>query len=390
MDIPERYVRLALHLGRHIDGLIDAYIGPPEWQGEVVTGEPIEARRLLDEAHVLTDDLNAADLEDDRKRWLRGQVTAIATMAARESGDEVAWADEVEGCLGVRPTRTPDDHFREVHQRLDEVLPGNGSLRERYITWDETQAVATEKLVPALERLRSVLRPLTHEIVSLPEESVTYEVVSGQPWLAYNWYEGAYRSRVEINADLPISINVLVDLAAHEAYPGHHTERVLKDERLRRRLDRQEAGVVVLSTPESLISEGIAMNALEEALGTRPFDLVQDVLSDLDMTFDPVQAHEIHQADIAFFSAGTNAAFMLYEDEETEAQVKDYLCEVSLTSPDKAGHLIQFIRDPSARAYVSSYTDGQRQCRAFIDAREGNFVRLLTEQLTTVDLISRG
>jgi hypothetical protein len=31
---PERYVRLGLQLGRHVDGLVDAYFGPPELAGE--------------------------------------------------------------------------------------------------------------------------------------------------------------------------------------------------------------------------------------------------------------------------------------------------------------------------------------------------------------------
>jgi hypothetical protein len=219
-------------------------------------------------------------------------------------------------------------------------------------------------------------------------ESVTYELVTDEPWLAYNWYQGRERSHVQINADLPISINVLVDLGAHEAYPGHHTERTLKDQRLLRQLGRIENSVVVLSTPESLVSEGIAMNALEEALGDRPFEVVADALVELGVEFEPSEAHEMHHADLEFFAVGTNAAFMLYEDGASEEEVKEYLGEYSFASNEKAAHLIRFMRDPSARAYVSSYADGQRLCRAFADASNGNFVRLLTEQLTTADLLN--
>jgi hypothetical protein len=48
---------------------------------------------------------------------------------------------------------------------------------------------------------------------------------------------------------------------------------------------------------------------------------------------------------------------------------------------------VAFITDPALRAYISSYTDGQRLCREFIDRAAGNFERLLTEQLTTADLL---
>jgi hypothetical protein len=37
---------------------------------------------------------------------------------------------------------------------------------------------------------------------------------------------------------------------------------------------------------------------------------------------------------------------------------------------------------------VSAYPDGQRLCRGFIDRAPGGFARLLSEQLTTADLLA--
>ena len=37
-----RYVRLGLQLGRHVEGLVDAYFGPPEWAAEVEAAPPAE------------------------------------------------------------------------------------------------------------------------------------------------------------------------------------------------------------------------------------------------------------------------------------------------------------------------------------------------------------
>ena len=69
-----------------------------------------------------------------------------------------------------------------IHHRLDAVLLGNCSLRERYNAWDANNAVPREKLVPALERLQDVLRPRAHAIAPMPAaESVGYELVSGVP-----------------------------------------------------------------------------------------------------------------------------------------------------------------------------------------------------------------
>jgi hypothetical protein len=389
VDISERYVRLCLRVGRHIDGFIDAFIGPSDWARSVDAEEPVDPRHLRDEGQLLLDGLGDADLEEDRRRWLRGQLQALECATARLSGGDIAWTDEVERCLGVRPTRTDTRVFEDVHRRLDATLPGSGTVRHRYIAWDENNAVPREKLVPALERLKEVLGPRAHVLAPMPaEESVTYEIISNKSWTAYNWYAGQHRSRVEVNADLPISIVLLVDLAAHEAYPGHHTERTAKEARLYRDLGRLETSVVISPAPESLVSEGIAMNALEVALGPEPFDAGADVLADMDLRFDPIEAHEIQQADTALYAAATNAAFMLHEDGASTEEAEEYLREWVLESNEKAARTVAFLTDPSSRAYMSAYTDGRPLCRGFAQRATGNFPRLLTEQLTSADLLS--
>lgn len=389
MDVPERYVRLCLRVARHVEGFVDAYVGPSQWEREAAAEEPFAPTLLRDEAQLLLDGLGDADLAEDRRRWLRGQLEALECVTAILAGENVGWVDEVERCFGVRPTRTDTTVIQDVHRRLDAALPGNGALRDRYARWDESNAVPREKLVLALERLNDVLGPRAHGLAPLPaEESVTYELVSGKPWMAYNWYEGGYRSCVEINGDLPISIVLLVELAAHEAYPGHHTERAAKDAHLHRDLGRVETSVAVIQAPEALVSEGIATNALEVALGPEPYAVVADVLASLDLHFDPAEAHEIHRADVASGAVATNAAFMLHADGAAAAEVGDYLREWGLGSEDRVAQALSFLTDPASRAYVSTYTDGRRLCREFLEREDGSFCRLLIEQLTVADLLT--
>jgi hypothetical protein len=388
VDLPERYVRLCLRVGRHIDGFVDAYVGPPEWQRAVAAEELADPRQLKDEAVALLGALEGAGLEDDRTRWLLGQLEALECVTARLSGDEMGWADEVERCFGVRPTRAETSAFAEAHRRMDAALPGPGTLRERYIAWEERNAVPRETLVAALARLKDALGPRAHAFASMPpEEEVSYELVSGEAWLAYNWYQGGYRSRIDVNADLPISIVVLADLAAHEAYPGHHTERTAKDAHLLRGLGRVETSITIISAPEALISEGIATNALEQALGTDPFAVVADVLDGLDVRFDPAEVQEINAAGEALENVGTNAAFMLNEDGVAQEEVEDYLREWGLSTDGKAARAIAFFTEPSSRIYVSTYSDGRRVCRDYIERAPENFTRLLTEQLTVADVL---
>jgi hypothetical protein len=388
LDIGERYVRLCLRVGRHVEDFVDAYIGPAEWQRAVAAEELVDPRKLHDDALAMIDALDDASLEQDRERWLRAQLGAVECFTARLAGAEMAWADEVERCLGLRPTRTETSVFEQVHERLDAVLPGTGDVRERYVAWDAENAVPRSKLLDALERLREVLGPRAHEIAAMPaEESVTYETVSDVPWIAFNRYEGGFHSRIEVNVDLPISVALLVDHTAHEAYPGHHTERAAKERHLFLDLGRPETCVVITPAPESVVTEGIGLIALEEAFGDRPFEAVADALAGIDVRFDPGEAAEVHRAEIELYAVGTNAAFMLHEDGATIEEVEAYVRRWDLGSDEKAAHTVEFLVDPSSRAYVPAYPEGRRLCRAFADRAPGNFTRLLTEQLTPADLL---
>ena len=54
----------------------------------------------------------------------------------------------------------------------------------------------------------SACRERTMQHVSLPaEESFRVEYVTNKSWSGYNWYQGNYRSLIQVNTDLPIYIS---------------------------------------------------------------------------------------------------------------------------------------------------------------------------------------
>ena len=69
---------------------------------------------------------------------------------------------------------------------------------------------------------------------------------------------GGGRSRFDLNTDLPARAAELVHVAAHEAYPGHHLEHAWKEAELVERRRRLESSILLINTPECLISEGLA------------------------------------------------------------------------------------------------------------------------------------
>ena len=80
-------------------------------------------------------------------------------------------------------------------------------------------------------------------------ERFTVEYVTNKSWSGYNWYQGDFRSLIQVNTDLPIYIDRAIDLACHEGYPGHHVYNALLEKHLVRgsRLDRVHGLSAVLA-----------------------------------------------------------------------------------------------------------------------------------------------
>src|SRR4029078_9675974 len=92
------------------------------------------------------------------------------------------------------------------------------------------------------------------------------EYVTDRSWSGYNWYQGGYRSLIQVNIDLPIFIDRAIDLACHEGYPGHHVYNALLEKHLVRDRGWVEFSVYALFSPQSLIAEGAGMCGREVPL----------------------------------------------------------------------------------------------------------------------------
>src|SRR2546421_10302046 len=105
------------------------------------------------------------------------------------------------------PCWTPESQFELAHALYEEALPGNESVVDRIRAWRKRYELAPEKsrlLLDFVHRAMSEARRRAQMLVNLPEgEAVEVQTVSGQPGGGENWYLGNYRSRIEVNTDLP-------------------------------------------------------------------------------------------------------------------------------------------------------------------------------------------
>jgi hypothetical protein len=380
MTAAERYLQLALRLGRHVDGLVDSYYGPAELQQQVEAEEKIDASQLAVDGDALL-----TELPDG---WLSDQVQGCATYAHVLAGDDISYADEVEGCYGVRPELVDTSVYEAVHAQLDELLPGDGSLFERRQAWRTKHLVDGALAVPVLNDLLPILRERARAFVDLPDgEALTIDPVTDEPWWAFNYYQGNLRSRVVMNVDVPTTGLDLIHLAAHEVYPGHHTEHAVKEQLLARDQGAIEESLQFVPTPQAVLSEGIAETG-EDLLGDETRSAAYDVLRKHGIEVSPELGERISKAVEPLRTVGLDAALMIHQHGATHDEAQAYIERWNLVPPDQAKHSVSFATDSTWRAYVITYSAGRDLCRAYVNGDPARFTRLLTEHVRIGDLLA--
>jgi hypothetical protein len=389
LDVPLEYVRLGLRFDRLESGFVDAYTGDPRVRA-AVDGEPAPTpQQLRDQARELLAELDAAGLPDDRAEFLRGQLTGLECTARQMSGEAVGFLDEVRSYFQVDPVLGDEASYAAAHAELDTLLPGSGPLAERYATHRRREECPPGRLEVAVHSLSSALRDRARGRYGLPEvETVRYEVVTDKPWSGFNYYEGNYRSRVAINADLPHRLSQLPHLVAHESYPGHHTEHCRKERGLVERAGRIEHTVFLVNTPECLMAEGLADLGVQASVGGGWGPWAAEILGDLGLRFDGVLAERISAAVVPLNRVRQDAAIMLHDRGADADAVSAFLQRWSLVSAERAAQQLRFLTHPLWRAYTSTYVEGFDLLSRWLDARpvdqtvDERFVRLLDEPLT--------
>ena len=192
-----------------------------------------------------------------RYRYVTRQLDALRARVAILNGTKMRFDEESRALYdAVAPPHT-EAEFRAVIAELEKRLPGDGPLLDRYETYRLRFVIPRARLDAVFRAAIDECRARTLKHIRLPaDERFTVEYVTGKTWSAYNWYQGAYRSVIQVNTDLPVNADWAVVLACHEGYPGHHAYNVLLEKNFVRDRGWREFSVYPLFTPQSLIAEG--------------------------------------------------------------------------------------------------------------------------------------
>jgi hypothetical protein len=374
----EAYVRLVLALGQHDTDYVDAYYGPPEWKKEAEASKlPLPEIRTRAAALLATlqasPPLGTDQMARLRHSYLTRQLQALVSRVDMLGGTRLSFDQESQALYDAVAPTLREDHFRQVLGQLDRALPGAGPLADRYQKFRSEFVIPANRVDAVFKAAIAACQARTARYIQLPAgESFTVEYVKGKSWSAYNWYQGNFRSLIQVNTDLPIYIDRALDLACHEGYPGHHVYNVLLEQQLVRNRGWNEFSVYALFSPQSLIAEGSANYGIQIA-----FPQAERITFERDTLFplaalDPARAAEYYQVmelvqQLAY--AGNEAARGYLNGRMDRKAAADWLVRYALMSPQTAEQRVRFF--DQYRSYVINYNLGQDLVREYVEARAG-------------------
>jgi hypothetical protein len=381
-SIAERYVKLVLAVGAYAPGYVDAYYGPKEWlvtHDESVLGRAFPEAAFRAEADAILRDLDAtvrtqmSPLEKLRVEFLRKQMIAVHSEIKVLAGKKFAFDVESKLFYDAVATAGKKEEFEKTIAELEKSLPGPGSLQEKLAALRKEYVIPADKLQAVFDAAIAECRRRTLALVDLPKnESFKAEYVKDKPWGAYNWYKGNAFSVIEVNTDLPMSIDAPVRLAAHEGYPGHHVYNVLLEQKLVKERGWIEFTVYPLFSPQSLIAEGTANYGIELIFpGAEREIFVHDVLYPL-AGLDPRQAaryDRVLKLLEGLRYAENEAARGYLDGRFSREKALAWMGRYSLESPERAAKTVDFWN--TYRSYVINYNLGQDIIRRYVEKTAG-------------------
>ena len=374
-DAAERYVKLVLSMGEHDADYVDAYYGPAAWREEVRAARPtlsfIHGAAVQLHAELAGLASPADGMESLRLDYLRRQTASLITRAEMLNGKRLRFDEESQALYdAVAPTHG-EEYFQRLNAAIDAELPGGGALADRVEAFRMQFVIPREKLDATFGAAIDLCREKTAEHMGLPiGETFTVEYVNGKSWSGYNWYQGDFRSLIQVNTDLPIYIDRAIDLACHEGYPGHHVYNSLLEKTLVRDRGWVEFSVYALFSAQSLIAEGSANYGIDVA-----FPADERVEMERERLFpvaglDPSRAaqyYRVHELVARTGYAGNEAARRYLDGEISASEAAEWLTSYALMAPARAAQRVKFI--DQYRSYVINYNLGKDLVRDYVESR---------------------
>jgi len=363
MTFEEDYLRLLCEISNFtmkITGvpIIDAYFGPERFSPDKA-GAHSTPEELLADLDTLI--MSVKEIQDELKRIaVTSDLESLKVVVKWLSGEQISYNRLVEGIFGITPLKFGQ---KEILKAQQVVKDASGNLQgsdvaQKILRWREENKVTGNTLkkiveTEVVERTRKMEALFEKDIFAgfptkVENNGIAYKTVTGEPWGAYNYYQGNYASVNVFNIDRSFNRCNLIWVVCHEY--EHHVANLFK-EKYYRENDALDLSAVVLNTKRCIIDEGTA-DCARDFLGIRldeEYGAVAESLSSLGNM------------------VGLNVAYMLNMEHVDDKTAAEYYASETFMPLEEAKKHLAFTRPLTSDGklnfwapYIYTYFFGRR------------------------------
>ena len=394
----EDFLLLALRISKHIEGYVDFFYGQERLRQTVDCESLTAPNTLLNDSNDLLKQLESQGFDKERTRYIEKLLIAMKTSIETLCGVEIPFKEKFLRLYDVDLQPINESELDRLLDDFNKAYKGTGTLAERMKVLREKRTVPEDKVFPMFKEALNITRMKTKELFGdiLPEtERILIELVEDNnddkaKWAYYEWYLGNFQSRLEINPKYNVYWSNFISGAAHEGYPGHHTEFAVKEKVLYRELFQFEHSILLLKSPTLVICEGIADLAINVLFSYEEQAQLSLQFCSSDKKEDTVESLtrqnrvKVNQSLLWY-----NLAYHALIDEWSEADLIQYGTNYEIFRLEDLKNIIKLINDPAHSTTVFLYNLGSK----LIINRFGefpsveNFWNLLLNPILPSDLV---
>lgn len=375
-DFADRFIDLGLRF-QNYDSSAYLFLGDKALVTEA-KADDVSLSELLVSLERLHEEMSAYQTDDavlsKRFKDLRGRVLAMQVRGKILSG-EIPRDFETEAKLtfDVTVPHYSEEHFVELAQRLDALIPGDDPLPQRVERFRDEFVIPPSKLKDVLSVAIEECRRRTKSYLNLPQdEHAELVLVTGMHWVGFTVYEGNSFSKILLNQEVPVHIERALELGCHEGYPGHHAHASMLQEEVINKRGWKEYELIQLIGPMAVMNEGAASYAVDLAF-TRSERLAFErkyllPLAGLEKTDLERYYHYIDIIDELNYARTEVARKYLYGGMSFDDAVQ-WLIDFGLETRGTATQRMRFI--DAQRAYVVTYNYGKTLVKRYVEQEAG-------------------
>ena len=259
-----QFVLLALSM-REQDASYQIDYGGPEELEQIAISNPLTFEEISTQASEIASQLDTLDTSSAtnlvrlRHDYIISSLRSLSAVARLRNGHAFTFDEESEAIYGVIAPQQSITEFEQALSQLEQLLPGAAPLHERIEQFEQPFRIPADKLIEAVQATIDECRRRSSKFLDLPEnEELSLKSVSNKPWGAYQSYLWNFESIVQVNVDIPFTIDVPITLGCHESYPGHHATAAILEARYFKELQWIEFSILPVFSRAALIHEGTA------------------------------------------------------------------------------------------------------------------------------------